>query len=302
MAPTRRKLLAGGLAATLAAACTKGGYQGQSKGPGPTIVATFSILASVVATLCGDKATVTSLVPAGIDAHDFDPPPSSVLAIKDAALVVGLGLRFDDWLSPMIAASGRTDTPILTGNGLPGLLERSEGRFDPHVWAAPDMAIGWVKACAAALETSLPALKTEIAANLPVLLAALGETAISAEHFAEAMEGEKRTVVVAHDAFGYLERALNIEFVAIHGLSKAEERGGAGMTRLVDQLKASGASACFPENIADPAALQQLSEQTGVKMGGRLYSDALSAPDGPAPDLPSLLASNLDTIARALAF
>ncbi|MCU0881079.1 MAG: metal ABC transporter substrate-binding protein [Hyphomonadaceae bacterium] len=296
---SRRKVLTGTLASGLIAGC---GAQPQPPAtPGPLIVASFSILGSVIDTLTGAKAQVTALVPAGADAHHFDPPPSAVLAVRDAALVAGVGLGFDGWMSQMLQASGRTDTAVLTAEGLDGLISLRGDRFDPHVWCAPQMAVTWVRSIADQLEARLPALKNDIATGREAMLAALAEKVTQASRLAAALAGSGTRIVVAHDSFGYLERELGIEAVAVRGLSNSAERGGAGMAALIDTLKASGARACFPETQSDSAALQELARETGITMGGALYSDSLSGPTGGAPDLPGLLGHNLTVLEHALA-
>jgi zinc/manganese transport system substrate-binding protein len=297
---SRRNLLATGMAATLACGCQ--GEPQPPAAPGPLIVASFSILASVVATLTAGKARVTTLVQAGGDAHHFDPPPSSVLAVREAALVAGVGLGFDGWMGQMLQASGQADTAVMTAVGLDGLIATAGGRFDPHVWSGPEMATAWVRAIADQLETRLPALKPDIDAGRAAMLEALSSATVQAEQLAESLAGTNTRIVVAHDSFGYLARELGIEVVPVRGLSNSAERGGAGMAALIDDLKATGARVCFPETQTDPAALEELARQTGITMGGLLYSDSLSQAGGPAPDLPGLLAHNLTTLARALAF
>ena len=54
------------------------------------------------------------------------------------------------------------------------------------------------------------------------------------------------------------------------------------------------------ENVADPRLLQRIAEETGTRIGGRLYSDALSAPDEPAATYIEMMRSNVHELTSAL--
>jgi zinc/manganese transport system substrate-binding protein len=298
---SRRKAVLGGaaLSTAMVLGCQPKPAQEGLK-PSVTIEASFSILASVLRALAGPSATVTSLAPADSDAHHFDPPPSAVLRLKDAALVASLGLGFDPWVDQLHAASGRADLLVQTAEGLEGLIQLPGGAHDPHVWSGPTMAARWVRRCATVLVERMPALADGMEARLTALLAALEPAQTASADLATLAADQPIKVVVGHASFGYLARETGIEFVGLHGLSHQVERGGAAMARLIDQLKATGAAACFPESISDPAELEELARQTGVRMGPKLFSDALSGPDGPAPDLPSLLMHNITALTSVL--
>jgi len=70
---------------------------------------------------------------------------------------------------------------------------------------------------------------------------------------------------------------------------------------LIDQLKAEGAAALFVENITSPALVRQISEETGIAIGGQLYSDALSERGGPATSYLAMFEHNLGALVEALA-
>ena len=69
---------------------------------------------------------------------------------------------------------------------------------------------------------------------------------------------------------------------------------------LIDQIREEKASAIFVENISDPRLIEQISKEAGVKVGGALYSDALSGPDGPAATYIDMMRHNVMTIKGAI--
>ena len=70
--------------------------------------------------------------------------------------------------------------------------------------------------------------------------------------------------------------------------------------RLIDELKAVGAGALFVENITSPSLVQQIALETGIQIGGRLFSDALSERGGPAISYEKMFEHNLATLIQAL--
>ena len=56
----------------------------------------------------------------------------------------------------------------------------------------------------------------------------------------------------------------------------------------------------FLENVTDPRLLDQIARETGAKIGGTLYSDALSEPNGPAATYLDMFRNNIQALTTAL--
>ena len=54
------------------------------------------------------------------------------------------------------------------------------------------------------------------------------------------------------------------------------------------------------ENVTDPRLMQQIAEESGAKIGGKLYSDALSEPNEPASTYIALMRTNVREFKKAL--
>ncbi|MEM9440326.1 MAG: metal ABC transporter substrate-binding protein [Pseudomonadota bacterium] len=81
---------------------------------------------------------------------------------------------------------------------------------------------------------------------------------------------DKRTVVTAHDPFGYLADAYDMTFLAPVGIDSEAEPSARDLATLISQLKETGAAALFVENITSPALVQQISDETDIDFGGLL--------------------------------
>jgi len=111
---------------------------------------------------------------------------------------------------------------------------------------------------------------------------------------------DQRKVITSHDAFAYYDRTYNVRFIAPQGISTESEASAAGVGRLVRQIRSENIRALFVENISDARLIEQIGRETGLKLGGVLYSDSLSGADGPAATYIDMMRHNTEMIARAL--
>ena len=96
---------------------------------------------------------------------------------------------------------------------------------------------------------------------------------------------DRRKIITSHDAFGYFGAAYGLKFIAPEGVSTESEASAKDVAKIIRQIKKEHIPAVFMENITDHRLLDQIARETGAKIGGTLYTDALSPPDGPAADL-----------------
>ena len=110
----------------------------------------------------------------------------------------------------------------------------------------------------------------------------------------------QRKVITPHHAFGYFARDFNVTFLAPQGTSTGSEASARDVAALIKQIRHDGINAVFMENITDNRLIEQISRETNAKIGGKLYSDALSKPDQPAATYLQMMQYNVDTIVNAL--
>jgi zinc/manganese transport system substrate-binding protein len=115
------------------------------------------------------------------------------------------------------------------------------------------------------------------------------------------LPADRRRVVTGHDAFGYLADAYGLRFYSPRGWSTDSEPSAAAVARLVRQVRELQASALLVENLSDPRLIERIARESGARVGGRLYADALSPPGGEADTYLKLFAHNVDTLLAALA-
>ena len=262
------------------------------------VVASFSILGDMVRQVTGDLASVTTIVGPDADAHVYQPSTGDAKAVAGADVIFVNGLGFETWSGTLIETSGGDAQVFVATEGVEPL--RVDGEIDPHAWNALTNGMIYVQNIAAGMAEADPANAETYRANADAYIGQLRTLHDKAVTSFSALPADRRTVVTAHDAFGYLAQAYGLTFLAPVGIDTEAEPSASELAALIDQLKESGAGALFVENITSPALVEQISRETGLKIGGRLYSDALSEKGGPATSYVAMFEHNLEALITAL--
>ncbi|MCH2078191.1 MAG: zinc ABC transporter substrate-binding protein [Rhodobacteraceae bacterium] len=262
------------------------------------VVASFSILGDMVEQVVGEHGTVTTIVGPDADAHVYQPSVADAKAVAEADVIFVNGMGFETWAETLIEQSGTDGMVFVATEGITPVMV--EGEVDPHAWNALTNGMIYVQNIAAAMSETLPDHADKFTANADSYIAQL--KALDAETKAKLAElpEDRRTVVTAHDAFGYLADAYGMNFLAPIGIDTEAEPSAQELAALISQLKEEKIAGLFVENITSPALIQQISEETGLAIGGRLFSDALSERGGPATSYLTMFEHNLGTLLTAL--
>lgn len=274
------------------------------------VTASFSILGDFVRQVGGERVAVQVLVGPDEDAHAFQPRPSDTRRIGSARLVVANGLGFDDWVSRLARSGGYGGSVVIASTGVSTIEMNANhghghdhdhaGRIDPHAWQDVGNAVRYVDTIAAALMAADPDGAAHYRANAARYRAELSALDGEIRAAFAALPAARRRVVSSHDAFGYFGRAYGLQFLAPVGVSNNAEPSAQGVARLIRQLRKEKVPAVFIENVADPRLIERIRSESGATVGGTLYSDALSAADGPAPNYVAMMRHNLRTLIAAL--
>jgi zinc/manganese transport system substrate-binding protein len=262
------------------------------------IVASFSILGDMVSEVAGDLATVSTIVGPDADAHVYRPSVADARAVAGADLIFVNGLGFETWAKTLIAESGTRAAIHVATEGITPI--RVDGSTDPHAWNSLRNGTIYVRNIERALARAMPEHAQSVAARAEAYIADLEALDRQLRERIARLPADRRIVVTAHDAFAYLADSYGLTFLAPQGIDTDSEPSARDLAQLIAQLKARGAAALFVENIVSPAVVNQIARETGIAVGGRLYSDALSTRGEPATSYKALFRHNLGVILDAL--
>lgn len=271
------------------------------------VVASFSIIGDLVKNVGGDRVNVSTLVPAGGDAHVYTPTPADAKRVAEAKLVVVNGLGFEGWLSRLVKASGGKMTVITATTGikprkLPGDHGHSHGHddADPHAWQSVTNVRTYVTNIRDALIAADGAGAASYRTNADAYLAELDKLDREVKDAVTKLPAERRKVISTHDAFGYFADAYGITFIAPQGVSTESEASAKDIAAIIRQIKAQKIPAVFLENVTDPRLMRRIASETGAAVGGTLYSDSLTDEKGDAPTYIGMVRHNIKALTSAL--
>jgi zinc/manganese transport system substrate-binding protein len=297
--PTRRHILA------LMAAAVLGRVSAGQAENRLRAVATFSILGDLLKNAGGDRAEVTTLVARNGDVHVYAPTPADAKTLALANLVVVNGLGLEGWLDRLIAVSGSKAPVVVASRGvLPRQTMDATGSnrlvSDPHAWQSVANAETYVGNIRDGLIAADPAGKEFYETSAAAYLAKLAALDSEIKAAMASIPADRRKIITTHNAFGYFGDAYGLQFIAPEGLSTQAEPSARDVASIIAQIRTQKIPAVFLENITDPRLLQQIAAETGVKIGGTIYSDSLSPPNGPAATYIDMMRHNAREFQRAL--
>ena len=280
------------------------------------VVASFSIIGDLAQNVGGDRIKLTTLVGPDSDAHVYEPRPADAVAVAGADLVLVNGLHFEGFLQRLVEASATKAAIVELSKGVDPLAMSEEahedeedhaktgdhdhGAIDPHAFQSIGNAEIYVKNIADALCAADTDGCDTYRANADGYTEELKAADAMIRADVESIPSDRRVIITSHDAFGYFANEYGLTFLAPEGISTESEASAADVAALIEQVRHDKASAIFVENITNQRLVEQIASETGLKIGGTLYSDALSGPDGPASTYIDMMRSNISVIKGAI--
>jgi zinc/manganese transport system substrate-binding protein len=269
------------------------------------VVASFSILGDLVANVGGDRIEVATLVGPNGDTHVFSPTPADAKTLGAAKAVFVNGLGLEGWMTRLVQASGTKAPTFVATKGIKTRKMEDEHRhghmvIDPHAWQSIANARVYVANIREGLSKADPAGKNAYEANAKAYLLKLDALENDVKAAIEKILADRRKIITTHDAFGYFGDSYGMEFISPEGVSTDTEPSAKDVAKIIAQVRKQKIPALFMENITDPRLMQQIAKETGAKIGGTLYSDALSDAKGPAASYIDMMRNNVRELSKAL--
>ncbi len=216
--------------------------------------------------IVGDKATVYNITPGGAEPHDYEPTIKDVARIEDSQLLILNGDKLEVWGERMFNTLQGTKTKVITvGENLTtqNLVEENNTTHDPHVWLNIELA----KQEALTIEQSIEQLDPKNAlyylSNLQILNTNLDN--LNQEYVRGLSSCQRKDIITAHSAFGYLAREYNFNQISISGLSPDEEPSPQKLVEISDFARKNKIEYIFFESLVSPKLSQTIANEIGAK-------------------------------------
>ena len=256
-------------------------------------VSSFStILTEIAREVGGEKVDVTGHVKPGVDPHDFQPTQSDLKAVASSELILVSARHLEGYVEKLRQAAGGKAALLEVGNQLPGPKD------DPHWWHS----VGNLRRATRIVRDELIRLRPDLRAAFVAGASAYTKRLDTLEEWVKVKVAElprdRRKLVTNHDSFGYFAREFGFEVHPIAGLTQNDQPGSKKVAEIITTIREQGVKAIFSEDIENPKVIQQITRETGAKLGGKLFSDGLGAK--PNDTVEAMFRHNVTTIVEAL--
>ncbi|MBI2871861.1 MAG: zinc ABC transporter substrate-binding protein [Chloroflexi bacterium] len=265
-----------------------------------SVVTTIYPLQYLAERIGEDRVEVLNVTPPGVEAHDFEPSPRDVAAIYRADLFVYNGSGFEVWASRVVAGLPQAGPTVVEATESMELRAGGdEGGLDPHVWQDPRRYRQQAEVIWRALVAADPSGAATYGANWETLKTDL--ESLEAEMAQGLASCARDTMVVSHEAFGYLAERFGLRQLPISGLSPEAEPSPARLRLLVGEVRASGATHIFFESAVSPAVAETLAREVGAQSLVLSTLESLTPEESQAgEDYFSIMRENLANLRMAL--
>jgi zinc/manganese transport system substrate-binding protein len=290
--------------AALTVLLTTGAAQAADRLP---VVATFSVIADMLANVGGDQIDLKTIVGAGGDCELYQPTAADVatIAAARAVFINDLNEEFEPWLEPLLKQAAFQGTKIIVSRGVRTLNAEEEhpvsGRqlpeaVDQHAWLDPRNGVIYVRNIAAALVRLDPEGAADYRARADAYTRQIEATDAWAREELAAVPPAKRRALASHDSLQYFANAYGITLLSVNGWTNKAEPSAAELAKLAQQIRATRVKALFLDSITDSRAMQRIADETGAVIGGTMYGDALSPSPAEADSYINMLRHDAETL------
>jgi zinc transport system substrate-binding protein len=262
----------------------------------PVVYASFYPIYDLASKIGGDKITVRTIIPPGVEPHDWEPTTKDVAEMTKAKTILYLGLGMDSWIDKI-----KTNAPNVTfyevSKGVTPIVEGNQ--TNPHIWLSPKEALTMAKNINEALQKTFPNDKDYFEKNYQNLKTTL-ET-LDKEYTETLSQTKHKTFIVYHSAFDYLARDYGLKQEALVGSDEEAEVSPARMTEIINLIKSENIKYIFTEPLTSPKPIQTIAKETGVQVLPLSTIEGLTKEDiKKKGDYISLMKQNLENLKKGL--
>ncbi len=255
------------------------------------VVTTVAPITSIVASVAGDRADITGLVPEGTNSHTFDPPPSAAAVLSEADVVITNGLQLEE-PTKELAEENMPEGATLVEIGTEVLPEsdyiydfsfpKDEGKPNPHLWTDPTWATKYAALARDTLTEADPDGRQTYRDNY----AAFEK---QATQLSEALRADQRSIpargkelLTYHDAYAYFAQTYGWSVIGAIQPKNFEDPTPKEVAALIDQVKAEDVPVIFGSEVFPSDVLEEVGRATGARYEDTLRDDDLPGEPGEA--------------------
>lgn len=265
-------------------------------------LSTFTIIADMVSVVGGERVESVSLTKPGVEIHGYEPTPGDLIRASKAAVLFENGMNLELWTAKL--RTSLPDVPVVTVSEGVEVVYIADGSYkgkpNPHAWMSPKQGLVYIENIRQTLTELSPADEAYFRANAEAYAKEIMILDTSLATALAAVPEEQRYLVTCEGAFAYLANDYKLKEIYLWAIN--DESGGSPqhVAEVIDLVKANKIPAVFCESTVSSGIQEEVSLASGAKLGGVLYVDSLSGPEGPASTYLTQLSHTVETIINGL--
>ncbi len=266
------------------------------------VVTSFYPMYDFAKNVGGDRVDVSTLIPAGVSPHDFEPSPSDIRQLSEAQVFIYNGAGMEPWVQNLLGGVQNNNLTVVDASKGIQLISSQDPDApgtDPHTWLDPVLAKKQVDGIKNAFIQADPAGKVYYEKNAAEYEAKLDS--LDAKFRSEFSTCRKKDILISHAALAYFCKEYGCNQVPIEGVNEEGEPSPAQLIRIIDQARARNVTAVFFESLISPKSAQAIaSEINGQVLAFNTVHGLSSEEQARGEDYISLMEENLASINEGL--
>ena len=270
------------------------------------IVCSSTQVADFARQVVGDRWEVHGILRPGVDPHIYQVKTADVelVSLADLCLENGWHLEGNDWMRKLAENAGKPIVSCIEGVKPRLINNADEAVHDPHAWFSPLNATIYVRNIVNAVCKMDPAHEAEYKSRANLYISELGALHNWIIRELNAIPANQRVLITNHDAFGYFCDVYKFKAVSPTGWSTGQEIGAGSTTErraeVVKAIREFGVRSIFVETSVNDNMLSQIAKESGVEIGGKLFSDAMGPPGSAGETYIGMMRENVLVILAGL--
>ncbi len=257
-------------------ACSTGGRadsgQGDTaEGDKIKVSVTFNAMKEFVEAVGKDKVEISTIIPNGIEPHDFEPKAQDLVKLADAQVLVYNGFGMEAWVGDAVGTVKNPNLIVVQSTiGVTPIENEDQeeieehGQYDPHTWLSLKNAVIQAGNIQAALAEADPQNEEFYEDNYKDFVSEV--ESLYSEYETKFQSMNQKSFVTGHAAFAYLCRDFSLEQNSVEDVFAEGEPTARQLAGLVDYCREYGVTTVFAEEMASPEVSETLADEVGAEV------------------------------------
>jgi len=259
------------------------------------IITTIYPIYYITKEIVGNNIKVNRLIKAGSEIHSFSPTPQDMVLLSKSELLITLGESLEPWVIKLSNAT-HIDTLSLFDNL--NLIHHKE-HIDPHIWLDFNNDIKIIESITKKLSKLYPSYSETFSKNATTLKKKFKDID---KQYRDGLKGcNQDTILVTHNAFGYMERNYGFKSKSIMGIFAHSKPNASKIAELSNSIKEDSIKIMFFDPMSSHKSAKQLATDMSLSLMPLYPIGNISIDDEKnGEDIFTLLSKNLVSLKRGL--